>query len=152
MRSKDIILGEEYAYQRGKYYPALRVRALAIGLPRRTSSYGYGSTTRDGVQVMFLDEARGPLQAKGTLKVVPPAHITRPWSEQIPINETREKARIEAEAKVKAELAWRQKMKERLQDPMFADIVDQVIVRGHSVVFQDEAADFIVNAIEEWLT
>ena len=84
MKTKDIVIGQEYAIQ--LYSHTLtrtprRARVEATGVDREVSSrYGYNHTVGGGVQVRFLDRETG--KDVDSVKVIPPVKVMWTWEEE----------------------------------------------------------------------
>lgn len=156
MRTSEIEVGGEYAFSehkestlRAERWAPAHVRVLNTGLTRQVHDhFGVGhhdSTTKDGVLVEFLDSGRPQV-------IVPSRHILRPWSEQEKIDE--ELGAIEAE---------KQKVRDALNEKA-NNIRDRLIELGlNPLVWAntrdnielhliEEDADWLIEAIEDWLT
>lgn len=107
MKTKDITVGEHYAYASGSWQTPVEVEVLATGVETKghVSTYGRARSQKSGVHVKFVQD--------GHVGTVASRQIVRPWDEQAEINETRrenERKRFNADrqrAESRATLAYR---------------------------------------------
>lgn len=98
MKTKDIVIGQDYLYQRAPRYPPRRVHVTAVGQTRQ-AGHGFSSTyAKDGVAFVLLNLDGTPCD-RNYSSPCPPSHIRMLWSEWEPIaRQKAEAARIAREA------------------------------------------------------
>lgn len=107
MKTTDIKVGEDYAYETYKGACRQRVTVIETGVERKEGSY-YHSTIRrvkNGVKVRFKD---------GTEEVVPSRGIAQDWATQEAANEAARQARIAREEHTASTRARRANLAARL--------------------------------------
>lgn len=138
MKTKDIVVGEDYAYLRykSKYGNAdpVRVTVLETGVSEKRNCGYYTTTVHGLVRVRYANT--------GKIGTVPVRQIERTWAEQEILNKANNESRAKADVARRNEYARR---------ALLADIVeDRLANAGWSLkdygVFQDEALD----ALREW--
>lgn len=115
MRTKDIKVGEFYAYFAWKGSDAQRVKVLETGVEQRQGRYDSRSTAKTGVRVLL--DGRGE-------RVVRSATIVRTWAEQEPIERAARERQEAYEARLRETYARRAALAQRIETRLAAHGVE----------------------------